>query len=45
MLACDRSMLPLAQELTEQVEFLELASLPAFPKTFAGAMNFREETA
>ena len=43
LLACDQAMLPLAQKLKEKVEFLELASLPAFPKTFAKAMNFREE--
>ena len=43
MLALDGSLLPFTQKLTEQVEFLELASLPAFPKTFAKAMLFREE--
>ena len=44
MLACDKALLPLTQELTEKIEFLELASLPEFPRTFAKAMNFREET-
>ena len=43
MLACDKSLLPLTQELTEKIEFLELASLPEFSRTFAKAMNFREE--
>jgi len=45
MLACDQKLLPLTGQLCEDIEFLELASLPDFPKTFAGAMNFREETA
>lgn len=44
VLACDKALLPLTQELTEKIEFLELASLPEFPRTFAKAMNFREET-
>lgn len=44
MLACDKNLLPLAQELAEKIEFLELASLEAFPRTFARSMNFREET-
>ena len=43
MLACDKSLLPLTQELRERIEFLELASLPEFSRTFAKAMNFREE--
>ena len=42
MLALDNGLLPLTQELAERVVFLELASLPGFPKTFARAMNFRE---
>ena len=42
MLALDRELLPQTQELAERIEFLELASLPEFPKTFAKAMNFRE---
>ena len=44
MLACDQGMLPLTQVLTEKIEFLELASLPEFSRTFAKSMNFREET-
>jgi predicted metal-binding protein len=43
LLARDKALLPLTQTLTEKTEFLELASLPAFPKTFAKAMTFREE--
>ena len=43
MLACDRKLLPLTQELTNKIEFLELASLPDFSRTFAKSMNFREE--
>ena len=44
MLACDRTLLAAAQTLSEEIEFLELASLAQFPKTFAEAMHFREET-
>lgn len=43
MLALDHALLPLTQKLVEKVDFMELASLPAFPKTFAKAMLFREE--
>lgn len=43
MLACDRRLLPLTEELAGKIEFLELATLPEFAKTFAKAMNFREE--
>lgn len=43
MLACDRKLLPLTQELTGKIEFLELANLREFPRTFAMAMNFRED--
>ena len=43
MLACDRELLPLTQALTDRIEFLELASLPEFSRTFAKSMNFREE--
>lgn len=43
MLACDRNLLELTGGLTEKIEFLELASLPEFAKTFAKAMLFREE--
>lgn len=42
LLACDKDLLPLVQDLTGKVEFLELASLPEFSRTFAKAMNFRE---
>ncbi len=42
MLACDKKLLAVTQQLAERIEFLELASLPAFPRTFAMAMNFRE---
>ena len=44
MLACDRKLLALTEELTEKIEFLELASLTEFSRTFAKAMNFREES-
>lgn len=43
LLACDKKLLPLAQQLCDEIAFLELASLREFPKTFATAMNFREE--
>ena len=43
MLACDKELLPLTEKLTRKIEFLELASLPEFSRTFAKAMNFREE--
>ena len=43
MLACDKALLPVTQNLKEKVEFLELANLREFPKIFAKAMNFREE--
>lgn len=45
MLAWDKKMLPLTHELRDKIEFLELASLPEFSRTFANAMNFREGTA
>ena len=45
MLACDKNLLPLTEELTKRIEFLELASLPEFSRTFAKAMNFREGSA
>lgn len=44
MLSCDKNLLVLTQELTEKIEFLELAGLPQFPRTFALSMHFREET-
>lgn len=43
MLACDRKLLPQTQELTNKIEFLDLASLPEFSRTFAKSMSFREE--
>jgi predicted metal-binding protein len=43
MLARNKNLLPLSQKLAEKIAVLELASLPAFPKTFARAMGFREE--
>lgn len=43
MLARDRRLLPLTEALAEKIGFLELASLPEFPGTFAKSMNFREE--
>ena len=42
MLACNRMLLPVTQKLVEEIEYLELANLPAFPKTFAKAMLFQE---
>lgn len=42
LLACDRDILPLSQELLHRIAFLELASLAEFSGTFARAMNFRE---
>ena len=44
ILACDDSLLPLTEKLTQTIEFLELASLPEFSRTFAKSMNFREES-
>lgn len=44
MLAYDDQLLPLTEKLTNRIEFLELASLPEFSRTFAKSMNFREET-
>jgi len=43
ILACNRELLTLTQELTKRIKFLELAGLPEFSRTFAKAMNFREE--
>ena len=42
LLACDPVLLQQTQALTEHIEFLELASLPEFARTFAKSMNFRE---
>lgn len=43
LLACDRSLLPLTEELAGKIEFLELASLDGFPRAFAKSLHFREE--
>ena len=40
MLALDSASLATTQQLVRQIEFLELASLPEFPKTFAKSMIF-----
>lgn len=42
LLARNKNMLALSQTLRDRIRFLELASLPEFPKTFASSMNFRE---
>ncbi len=42
MLALNKAQLALSQTLAGKIEFLELASLPAFRRTFAQAMTFRE---
>lgn len=42
LLARDEKLLPMTRQLCDKIEFLELASLPDFPRTFAKAMNFRE---
>ena len=42
MLACNQGQLPVTDMLRKTTGFLELASLPEFPRTFAGAMQFRE---
>ena len=42
LLALDQRQLALTRELTERVEFLELATLPEFRRCFAGNMFFRE---
>ena len=43
MLACNKKLLPFTRNLVERTGFLELASLPAFPRIFAKAMLFRED--
>ncbi len=43
LLAADPQRLADTREILEKTEFLELASLPAFPKTFARAMEFSED--
>ena len=40
LLACGKPGLELTQELAERIEFLELAQLPAFRRTFARNMEF-----
>ncbi len=42
LLAADPGKLAMAAEIAEKTEFLELAALPAFPKTFAKAMELPE---
>ena len=44
MLVMDAQQRVLAQELTERVEFLELATQPGFQRCFAEHMFFREES-
>ena len=41
LLACSRETLELCRRLREKIEFLELASLPEFAKTFAKSTGFR----
>ena len=43
LLAGDRELLQQAEALAKTVTVLELASLPGFRRSFAGAMGFREE--
>lgn len=43
ILACDSEALNISQALVDKIEFLELASLPEFSRTFAKSMGFREE--
>lgn len=45
MTAVNKEQLSLAQHLLSRIEFLELADLPAFQKTFARCMGFVEESA
>lgn len=42
MLACNREELDHTRELTEKIEFIELASLPEFQRCFGRNMNFTE---
>lgn len=42
LLACSRDTMALCQRLRDKIEFIELASLPTFSKTFALSMSFRE---
>lgn len=41
LLACDKAEIKRVQELRDQIEFLELASLKEFSGTFAKSMGFR----
>ena len=43
LLAMEPQQLDLTRELTDRVEFMELASQPGFQRQFAGNMFFREE--
>lgn len=43
LLVCSRDIMELCQHLRDKIEFIELASLTAFTKTFAQSMSFREE--
>ena len=40
MLACDREQQRMIQRLVQRIEFLELAALPGFRRSFARNMNF-----
>ena len=42
MMAMNKGQFALTNELLKKVEFLELADLPAFQKTFAGCMTLPE---
>jgi len=42
LLALDPSLLELTDQLIKQIEFIELATIPAFRKAFARNMNFAE---
>lgn len=42
MLAMDKNQIAIAQMLTEQTLFIELAALPSFQRIFAKSMMFRE---
>ncbi len=42
MLALNKDQLELAQMLVDQIEFIELASLPSFQRAFAKNMSFRD---
>lgn len=42
MLALNKDLLSLSQKLIDRIEFLELASMPSFQRTFAKNMSFQE---